>query len=277
MLALGKVFGLGGIGSLGAGMFSKPLLASDALTPPTYAWNFTGMFDSFDAASLRRGFEVYRNVCATCHSLRYIHYRELVGVSHTQEQAKALAQSVMVKDGPNDQGEMFERKGRLADALPAPYPNEEAARYSNGGAYPPDLSLITKARPHFENYLFSLLTGYRDAPHGVNLRSGLYFNPYMPGGNIAMPPPLSDELVDYEDGTPATVSQMAKDVTQFLSWAAEPESDIRKKRGIWELALFGTLGCLAVYGKRFKWNIYKTQKISYTNRTDFPKSPPSSH
>lgn len=215
---------------------------------------------------------MYRNVCATCHSLDQIKYRNLVGVIYTESQAKALANSIKVQDGPDDKGNMFERTGKLTDKLPAPYPNEQFARMSNGGALPPDLSLIVKARPNAENYIFSLLTGYKDAPHGITLRQGNYFNPYMNGASIAMPPPLSEDQVEYEDGTPASVAQMAKDVTTFLAWASEPESNDRKQWGLKWLGIF-TLGAIAAtYTKRFKWGVLKNRKISYTDRKDFPEN-----
>lgn len=179
--------------------------------------------------SLRRGFEVYRQVCSSCHSMQYRAYRQLIGVTHTEEQAKALARSVEVTDGPNEEGQMFQRPGKLFDRFPKPYPNEEFARYINGGALPPDLSLMVLARPGGENYVFSLLNGYKEAPAGMQLRDGLHYNVYFPGNAISMAKPLSDGQVEWEDGTPATVTQMAKDVTTFLSWAAQPEHDQRKK------------------------------------------------
>jgi ubiquinol-cytochrome c reductase cytochrome c1 subunit len=138
------------------------------LESPHYPWSHKGAFDAFDHASIRRGFQVYTQVCAACHSLQYIHYRDLVGVAYTEEEAKALAADVDVTDGPNDEGEMFERPGRLADVLPSPYANEQAARYANGGAYPPDLSLITNARHNGQNYVFALLQGYREPPAGIS-------------------------------------------------------------------------------------------------------------
>ena len=170
--------------------------------------------------SIRRGYQVYREVCAACHSLDRIAWRNLVGVSHTADEARALAEEVEYTDGPNDQGEMFQRPGKLSDYMPAPYPNEEAARASNGGALPPDLSLIVKARhggavtflpfighmlrnsfrSYPQDYLFSLLTGYVDAPAGVEIREGMNYNPYFPGGAISMPRVIFDGLVEYDDG-----------------------------------------------------------------------------
>lgn len=237
--------------------------SSDVIPPTEYPWSHNGFYSSYDAASLRRGYEVYRNVCATCHSLEYIHFRDLIGVSHTEEQAKALAQSFTYIDGPNDKGEQFERKGRLADAFKSPYPNEERARYVNNGAYPPDLSCIVKARVGGPDYIFSILTGYRDAPHGVKLREGLHYNPYFNGGAISMAKALVDGIVEYEDGTPATETQMAKDVTTFLAWCSEPEADARKKFGVRVIAALLIAICGAGYYKRFAWNLMKTRRISY--------------
>ena len=143
-----------------------------------------------------------------------------------------MAEDTEVMDGPNDEGEMFERPGKLSDYLPSPYPNEEAARYANNGAYPPDLSLIMKARHNGPDYVFALLTGYKDPPAGVAERETQYYNPYFPGAWIGMPMPLNEGAVEYDDGTPATATQMAKDVCTFLTWAAEPEADERKLMGV---------------------------------------------
>jgi len=238
-------------------------LCSDALHAAPQNWSHNGFYSSYDAASLRRGYEVYRNVCATCHSLEYIHFRDLVGVTHTEEQAKALAQSYTITDGPNDKGETFERKGRLADVFKSPYPNEEKARFVNNGAYPPDLSCVIKGRVGGPDYIFALLTGYKDAPHGVHLREGLHYNPYFAGGAISMTKALMDGIVEYEDGTPATESQMAKDVSTFLAWCSEPEADERKKFGVRVVAALFVAAMGAGYAKRFFWNTLKTRRISY--------------
>ncbi|KAH9993704.1 cytochrome c1, component of the mitochondrial respiratory chain [Russula compacta] len=238
------------------------------LHPAAYPWSHKGWLDSFDHASIRRGYVVYKEVCAACHSLDRIAWRNLVGVSHTADEVKAMAEEVEYTDGPNDQGEMFQRPGKLSDYMPRPYPNDEAARASNQGALPPDLSLIIKARHGGADYLFSLLTGYIDPPAGVELRDGMNYNPYFPGGAISMPRVLFDGLVEYDDGTPATASQMAKDVTTFLNWAAEPEHDERKKIGIKAVILFSTLTALSLYVKRFKWNVIKTRKIVYNPPVD---------
>ncbi|KAJ3906352.1 cytochrome C1 family-domain-containing protein [Lentinula edodes] len=240
-------------------------LSDEGLHPVAYPWPHNGFFDTFDHASIRRGYQVYREVCAACHSLDRIAWRNLVAVSHTADEARAMAEEVEYQDGPNDDGEMFQRPGKLADYMPAPYPNEEAARAGNAGALPPDLSLIVKARHGGADYIFSLLTGYVDPPAGVEVREGMNYNPYFPGGALSMARVLFDGLVEYDDGTPATTSQMAKDVVTFLNWAAEPEHDERKKTGIKAVILFSTLFVLSVYTKRFKWGPIKNRKIREYN------------
>jgi len=195
--------------------------------------------------------------------MKFLAFRNLIGVTHTEAQAKALAQSFSIKDGPDDKGEMYERKGKLPDRFPNPYPNEEFARMANNGASPPDLSLMAKARHDGEDYIFALLTSYTNAPAGVKLREGLYYNPYFPGGAIAMAKQLNDGGIEYEDGTPATESQMAKDVSCFLTWAAEPHQDERKKMGIKYCTVLCLMIALTGYHKRLKWNVLKTRKIEY--------------
>ncbi|KAG9001484.1 cytochrome c1 [Tulasnella sp. JGI-2019a] len=243
-------------------------MADVGLHPAHYPWSHSGLLESFDHASIRRGYQVYREVCAACHSLDRIAWRNLVGVSHGVDEVKAMAEEVEYEDGPNDAGENFMRPGKLADYMPKPYPNEEAARAGNGGALPPDLSLIVKARHGAADYIFSLLTGYVDPPAGVHIREGLNYNPYFPGGAIAMARVLFDGVVEYPDGTPATTSQMAKDVVTFLNWAAEPEHDDRKKIGLQAVIIFSVLTTLALYTKRFKWTPLKNRKIFYNPPKD---------
>jgi len=199
---------------------------------PDFEWPHQNWYQSYDAKSIRRGYEVYKNVCATCHGCFTVAYRMLRNVALTPEECKAEARRNLITDGPDDTGEMFQRPGRPGDYLPSPYANDEKAAYANNGKVPPNLGVITFARDGYENYLFALLTGYCDPPAGFVLEDGLHFNPYFHGGAIAMPPPLYNEVIMYKDGTPATRSQLAKDVSCFLRWAAEPWHDERKKLGL---------------------------------------------
>ncbi|XP_060099102.1 cytochrome c1, heme protein, mitochondrial [Heteronotia binoei] len=231
--------------------------------PPQYPWSHAGLLSSLDHSSIRRGYQVYKQVCSACHSMDYLAFRNLVGVSHTEAEAKALAADVEVQDGPNEDGEMFMRPGKPSDYFPKPYPNPEAARAANNGALPPDLSYIVNARHGGEDYVFSLLTGYCDPPAGVTLREGLYYNPYFPGQAIGMAPPIYNEILEFEDGTPATMSQIAKDVCTFLRWAAEPEHDDRKRMGLKMLLISAMLTPLFYYLKRHKWSVLKSRKIAY--------------
>lgn len=187
----------------------------------------------------------------------------MVGVSHTLDEAKAEAAEVEVTDGPDDTGAMFTRPGKLTDEFPQAYPNEEAARAANAGAYPPDLTLMTKARPDGQNYVFSLVTGYSDPPEGIKINGGLVYNKYFPGGAIAMARNLYEGIVEYEDGTPASAPQMAKDVVTFLSWAAEPEMEERKLLGIKGLVITSALIGLTWYWKRHKWSLLKSSQFIY--------------
>jgi cytochrome c1 len=201
--------------------------------------------------SLRRGFQVYREVCASCHSITRVPYRAVVGKFMTVDEAKALAEENEYDTEPNNEGEVEKRPGKLSDYMPAPYKNDEAARAANNGALPPDLSLMVKARHGGCNYIFSLLTGYpEEPPAGAVVQEGLNFNPYFPGTGIAMARVLYDDLVEYDDGTKASTSQMAKDVVEFLNWAAEPEMDDRKKMGWKVLAITSVLFAISVWVKR---------------------------
>lgn len=249
--------------AVGASVVTGTAACSDSLESLDYGFDHQRYLSSFDYASVRRGYQVYKEVCSTCHSLDRICFRNLVGVTHTEEQVKKIAAEVDVEDGPNDEGEMFERPGKLSDHLPRPYANDEAAAAANNGAVPPDLSLIAKARHGGPNYLFALLTGYVEPPEGREIGAGLYYNPYFSGGAIAMERQLNDGQIEYEDGTPATASQMAKDVAVFLSWAAEPEHDDRKKMGMQWLFGLTVLTGLVGYYKRMRWAPLKTRKITY--------------
>ena len=198
-------------------------------------WSFKGLTGKFDRASLQRGFQVYKEVCSSCHSMQYLSYRNLGesgGPEFSIEEVKAIAASIEIEDGPDSQGEMFIRSGRPSDKFKSPYPNVNASIAANGGAYPPDMSVLVKARPGGSNYIYSVLMGYEDPPEGMSLDDGVYYNKYLIGQKIKMSAPLSDGLIEYTDGTEATVDQMAKDVTTFLSWAAEPELEDRHKTGV---------------------------------------------
>lgn len=230
---------------------SGAFAAGDAPTPPKQDWSFSGPFGTYDKAALQRGYKVYSEVCAACHAMKRVHFRNLEDLGYNEGQIKNIASNYTVMDGPDSEGEMFERPARLSDPFPSPYPNKEAAKAANG-AYPPDLSLITKARAHGADYIHALLTGYDDAAHhGVTLSEGQYWNKYMPGHIIAMAPPLSDGQIAYEDGSPQTLDQYSKDVSHFLTWAAEPEMEHRKRLGI-QVLLFLLVFTGIMYGVKKK-------------------------
>ena len=206
--------------------------AGDVHHPKQMSWPFSGFAGKVDKQSAQRGFQVYKEVCAACHGINRIAFRNLQALGFSEGEVKTIAADYSVVDGPNDDGEMFERAGRPSDRFPKPYPNEKAARAAQNGAYPPDLSLMVKARHDGANYIHSLLTGYEDTPEGFKIDDGLYYNPYFPGMKIAMAAPLSDGQVEYQDGTEATMEQMSIDVVNFLQWAAEPEMEERKRMGM---------------------------------------------
>ena len=262
-------------GTLMLGAADQARAAEGAPTPPSLKWSFAGPFGKFDQGQLQRGLKIYKEVCAACHGLSFVAFRNLAdpgGPGYSPAQAAAFASEYKVKDGPDDKGEMFERPGRPADYFPSPYPNEQAARASNGGAYPPDLSLIAKARgyergfPQFifdafiqfqekgPNYLDALMQGYLDkAPAGFALPEGSYYNKFFPGHAIKMPKPLSDGQVTYDDGSPATVEQYAKDISAFLMWTAEPHLEARKRLGLQVMLFLIVLSGLLYFTKKKVW------------------------
>lgn len=266
LLGLAGAGGAGLVASLEKSVSAGGADADRFAHPPNFPWAHSGMFSAYDVKSIRRGYEVYKKVCAACHSCKTVSYRMLSNVCMTPEEAKAEAKRAMFTDGPDDKGEMFERPGKMTDYLPEPYPNAEAAAYANGGKAPPDLGLITFARHGRENYLFSLLTGYTDAPAGYNVDEGLYFNPYFRGGALSMPPPLYDGVIEYHDGTPATKSQCAKDVACFLRFAAEPWHDERKKLSLKILSLLAITTMATFYYNRHFWQYIWTQKLMYVKK-----------
>ncbi len=206
--------------------------AAEGSAPPAQAWSFKGVFGTYDRAAARRGLQLYREVCAACHSLNLVAFRHLGDIGFREPEVKAVAEAYKVKDGPDDAGDMFERAGRPSDYFPAPFANAKAARASNGGALPPDLSLIAKARKQGPDYLYALMTGFKAPPAGMTLMPGMNYNEYFPGHQIAMAPPLVEGALTFADGTTASVSQMAKDLVTFLSWTAEPEMEARKRLGV---------------------------------------------
>jgi len=242
---------------------NRVLADGGALHPPQYPWSHRYPWSSYDHASIRRGYEVYSQVCSTCHSLDRIAYRNLVDVCFTEEEAKALAAERDFPDGPDASGEMFERPGKLTDYMPPPYPNEEAARAANNGAYPPDLSLMVKARHDGTNYIMALLNGYQDPPAGFTVREGLSYNPYFVGSAIAMPQPLTNDKLEFDDGTRGTISQMSKDVATFLAWTAEPEHDDRKKTFVKAIIITSIIAIPALFYKKTKWSLIKTRVLSF--------------
>lgn len=243
--------------------------------PKEQSWSFAGPFGTFDKGQLQRGLKVYVEVCSACHSMSLVPFRTLSALGYSEDQVKAFAATYEVEDGPNADGDMFMRTAVGSDYFPSPFPNEEAAAASNGGAAPPDFSLLAKARyvergfPQFifdvftgynesgPNYIYSLLTGYEDAPQGHEVADGTYYNPYFLGSAaLAMAPPLSDELVTYDDGAPETLDQYSHDVAAFMMWAAEPHMEERKRTGfmvILFLAIFSAL-------------MYLTKKAVYSNK-----------
>ncbi len=274
-LSLALAAGLAGALMMGAG---TPATAAGGEAPhiPREDWSFSGPFGSYDPGQLQRGFKVYQQVCAACHSLEFVAIRTLASPSgpyFSDAAVKVIASEYTVEDGPDDSGEMFEREARPSDHFPAPFPNQQAARAANGGAYPPDLSLIAKARaahagfPTFvfdaltqyqeagPDYLHALLTHYEEPPEDVTLAPGMYYNTaFLSGNQIAMPPPLSDGLVEYSDGAPETVDQYSRDVSAFLMWAAEPKLEARKQTGMRVMLFLLVFAGLLYFTKRKIWS-----------------------
>ena len=232
--------------------------SNTALNPKEIGWPFEGVFGTFDRQAAQRGYQVYKEVCASCHSMTLKSFRNLQEIGFSEAEAKTIAASYTIKDGPNDAGEMFDRPGRLSDHFVSPYPNEKAARAANGGAFPPDQSLLVKARHDGANYIYSILTGYDQAkPADMTMATGMNYNPYFPGMQIAMPKPLQDGQVTYADGTKATTDQMARDVVVFLQWAAEPEMEQRKQMGIKVLLFLAVMTGLFYVAKKRIWSQVK--------------------
>jgi len=226
--------------------------ADETPSLPQQEWSFDGIFGTYDRASAQRGFQVYKEVCSACHPVRHLYFRDLADLGYSEDEVKAIASSYQVtNEQPNDQGEMYQRPGRPSDRIPGPFPNDQAARAANNGALPPDLSMIVKAREGGPDYVYGILTGYKEPPAGFNLLAGMQYNVYFPGHQIAMPPPLSDGAVTFADGTPSTVPQMAHDVVTFLTWAAEPNLEPRHRTGF-KVLLFLLVAVGVIYAAKRK-------------------------
>ncbi len=235
------------------GLQAHAAWAAEGKRLPARDWSFSGVFGQFDRPALRRGLQVYREVCSGCHGLRLIAFRNLDALGYGEKEIKAIAAEYSIVDGPDDEGEMFERAGRPSDRFPSPFPNAKAAAAANNGAVPPDLSLMAKARVGGPDYIHALLTGYEEPPADREVLEGASYNVYFPGNMIAMAPPLFEDAVEYADGTPAEAEQMAADISTFLMWAAEPTLEARKAMGI-RVMLFLLVFAAVLYAvKRKVW------------------------
>ena len=220
---------------------------------PDHEWSFEGITGTFDKAALQRGFKVYREICSGCHSMRLLYYRDLIDIGFNEEEVKVIASDYTVVDGPNDEGEMFERDAKPSDHFVGPFANDQEARASNNGSLPPDLSVISKARVNGANHLYNLLLGYTEPPENFEVAEGMYYNQWMSGNQIAMGPPLDEGYVDYDDGTENTLPQLAEDLVTFLVWSAEPELEARKNLGIKVILFFIIFGIVVYFTKRRLW------------------------
>ena len=255
-ISFAAMFALAGLGMMGSGAAVAEEANGHGPEIEAQKWSFEPPFGTFNQAQLQRGYRVYKEICANCHSMRLLSYRNLgePGGPHFSEKAVAtLASQSQVSDGPNDKGEMFQRPARPADHFRSPYPNDEAARLANRGALPPDLSVIAKAREGGPNYIYALLTGYHKAPPDFKLTQGMYYNTAFPGHQIAMPPPLVDGVIPYTDGTAPTVDNYARDVSAYLMWAAEPKLDERHKLGARVMLFLFVFAIIMFLSKRAVW------------------------
>jgi ubiquinol-cytochrome c reductase cytochrome c1 subunit len=241
--------------AIGVGLGGAARALEEAPEPPHQQWPFEGVFGTYDTAASQRGFQVYKEVCSACHAVKHLAFRNLEEIGYTEDQVKGIAAQYQVTDGPNDEGQMFQRPARPSDPIPGPFPNDQAARAANNGALPPDLSLITKAREGGPDYVYAILNGFKDAPPGFKLLEGTYYNQYFTGHQIKMPPPLTQtDQLKYADGTQATVPQMSHDVVSFLSWAAEPNLNDRHRIGF-KVILFLIIATGVFYAaKRKIWS-----------------------
>lgn len=231
---------IGAAALLALGLGSTAAVAAEGVAIPHEEWSFDGAFGTFDRAALQRGYQVYKEVCASCHAMKFVTFRTLTDIGFSEPEVKALAAQYefpMI----DDSGDTVMRKGLPSDHFPSPYPNDQAAKASNGGALPPDLSLMAKARVGGPDYIHAILIGYTEPPAGFVLNPGANYNAYFAGHQIAMPKPLNEDQVTYADGTKATVDQMSRDVSTFMMWAAEPKLEERKRTGVKVMAFLGIL------------------------------------
>ena len=231
---------------------ASTLAEGNTLPIPKQKWSFEGPTGTFKKDALQRGYQVFKEVCSACHGLNRISYQKLMSIGLSKNTVKALAAEHEQPD-LNDEGQPIQRKGIISDKIHSPYANDKAARASNNGALPPDLSLITKARPDGSNYVYALITGYCAAPTDTPITEGMHYNPYFSGRQIAMAAPLFEGQVKYADGTKASIDQMAKDVVTFLSWAAEPEMEQRKQMGVKVIFYLLILTIVLYFSKRKIW------------------------
>ena len=250
---LGAALGVLAFGVVTAGVPNRAAAQEGVPPLPVEHWSFQGPFGTFDRASLQRGFQVYKEVCSNCHSMKLMAYRNLQGIGLDAAQVRAIAASVQVSGGTDDDGKPVDRDALPSDAFRSPFPNDKAARAANNGALPPDQSDLLKAREGGANYIHALLNGYKDAPAGVSVPDGAYYNVYFPGHAIHMPPPLSDGQVTYADGTQASVDQMSRDVTTFLAYASHPEMEQRKRLGVKIVMFLALMTGVTYLVKRKVW------------------------
>ena len=244
-------------------LISSYTFASSEIKIPKHDWSFKGITGKFDRSALQRGYQVYTEVCSSCHSMNLLSYRNLGekgGPEFSLEQVKAIAANFEVTDGPNSEGEMFTRPGRPSDKFVSPYPNIQAAIAANGGAYPPDMSVLVKARKGGADYIYAVLMGYEDPPAGFELEDGVYYNKYMDGNKIKMSNPLSEDLVTYADGTKASIAKMSEDVTTFLTWAAEPHLETRHRIGMKVIFYLVIFTVLIYFSMRRLWSRIDTEE-----------------
>jgi ubiquinol-cytochrome c reductase cytochrome c1 subunit len=227
-------------------------VSTEALEPKKNVWPFDGMRGNLDKQAAQRGFQIYSQVCSVCHSMNLVAYRDLTQLGFSEAEVKVIASQKQVDD-MDDNGAHIQRPGKPFDHFVPPYPNEKASRAANNGAYPPDLSLIVKAREHGPDYVYSLISGFKAAPANEPAVAGKYYNPYFQGHWISMPPPLRDNAVAYQDGTNASVDQMARDVVTFLEWAAEPEMQERHEMGIKVLVFLFIMAIMFYVAKKRMW------------------------